>query len=64
MYSFVVISVDGYLVILRKGNGYLIPWTAYLVEQERDARIRMVSWVMPISWRRMRKKLFFAIKAT
>lgn len=25
---------EGYLVILRKGNGYLIPWTAYLIEHE------------------------------
>lgn len=25
---------ESYVVILRKGNGYLIPWTAYLIEHE------------------------------
>ena len=23
---------EGYLVILRKGNGYILPWTAYLIQ--------------------------------
>lgn len=25
---------ESYVVILRKGNGYLLPWTAYLIEHE------------------------------
>ncbi len=25
---------ENYIVILRKGNGYLLPWTAYLIEHE------------------------------
>lgn len=25
---------ENYVVILRKGNGYLLPWTAYLIEHE------------------------------
>lgn len=25
---------ENYVVILRKGNGYLLPWTAYLIEYE------------------------------
>jgi hypothetical protein len=25
---------EQYLVILRKGNGYLLPWTAYLVKDK------------------------------
>lgn len=24
---------ESYLVVLRKGNGYLLPWTAYLIEE-------------------------------
>lgn len=27
-------EVENYVVILRKGNGYLLPWTAYLIEHE------------------------------
>lgn len=25
---------ENYVVIIRKGNGYLLPWTAYLIEHE------------------------------
>lgn len=25
---------ENYVIVLRKGNGYLIPWTAYLIEHE------------------------------
>ena len=25
---------ESYIVILRKGNGYLLPWTAYLIEHD------------------------------
>lgn len=28
---------EKYLVVLRRGNGYLLPWTAYLVE-DKDRR--------------------------
>ncbi|MBD5213944.1 MAG: hypothetical protein HDS75_03875 [Bacteroidales bacterium] len=27
-------EAENYVVILRKGNGYLLPWTAYLIEHE------------------------------
>ena len=29
---------ENYVVILRKGNGYLLPWTAYLIEYESRKR--------------------------
>lgn len=29
---------EQYLVILRKGNGYLLPWTAYLIEHNARKR--------------------------
>lgn len=31
-------EAENYLVILRKGNGYMIPWTAYLIEYESRKR--------------------------
>lgn len=27
-------EAESYVVILRKGNGYLLPWTAYIIEYE------------------------------
>lgn len=27
-------ELENYVVVLRKGNGYLLPWTAYLIEYE------------------------------
>ena len=27
-------EAENYVVILRKGNGYLLPWTAYIIEHE------------------------------
>lgn len=31
-------EAENYLVVLRKGNGYVIPWTAYLIEYESRKR--------------------------